>query len=51
MYLTLSFLGPESFKRREPMGENGEPVSGNFIPAGARFDPYYPGILLVYFIY
>ncbi|KAK8793707.1 hypothetical protein WA171_002839 [Blastocystis sp. BT1] len=37
-----SFLGPDSFKRREPLGENGEPVSGTFIPAGARFDPYYP---------
>jgi len=44
IYLTSSFLGPDSFKRREPLGENGEPVSGTFIPAGARFDPYYPSI-------
>lgn len=32
------------------MGENGEPVSGTFIPPGARFDPYFPGIRFTIFV-
>ena len=42
--LIYSLLGPQSFRRKGPLGEDGMPVSPSCVPPGARFDPYAPSI-------
>ncbi|KAM7453442.1 hypothetical protein BLSTO_05810 [Blastocystis sp. subtype 1] len=37
-----SLLGPQAFRRDGYYNENGEAVDRNYIPDGARFDPYGP---------
>ena len=38
----ISLLGPQAFRRDGYYNENGEAVDRNYIPDGARFDPYGP---------
>lgn len=41
-HIIISLLGPQAFRSDGYYNENGEAVDRNYIPSGARFDPYGP---------